>query len=254
MGYSYCSSELNLTIHFAKSQFHFPYSVTLGTKGLVISHLCTRVPFETATSSTRGKSLYPTFVVYLRTIHGPLSFISCHHPKVTFPEWIILLFKELIGLVYQTNHSSTILLRDLSSTFRTINKNHFLGNFFHSSEQKSCLTVFVSDEHNFRTFCNFFTSNVFCCCHCVGCFVLFYKFKSKFSICQIFLKLFFKIRDLYLNRSPSQIFYKYTANFSICQIYLYFFFDSTFRVSFITYRCQIFYKCKDKYVTKQVKS
>ena len=96
MGYSCWCSHLNLTIHFAKSPDHFPYSVTLGTKGLVISHLCTRVPFETATSSTRGRSLYPTFVVYLRTIHGPLSFISCHHPKVTFTEWIILLFKELL--------------------------------------------------------------------------------------------------------------------------------------------------------------
>ncbi len=74
MGYSCWCSHLNLTIHLAKSPDHFPYSVTLGTKGLVISHLCTRAPFEAATSSTRWRSLYPTFVVYLRTIHGPLSF------------------------------------------------------------------------------------------------------------------------------------------------------------------------------------
>jgi len=92
MGYSYCSSELNLRIHIPKSQFHFPYSVTLGTKGLVISHLCTRVPFETATSSTRGRPLYPTFVVYLRTIHGPLSFISYTQAAdfLPFTRWIIL--------------------------------------------------------------------------------------------------------------------------------------------------------------------
>jgi hypothetical protein len=83
---------------------------------------------------------------------------------------------------------------------------------------------------------------------------LFYKFKLKFSICQIFLKLFLKIRDLYLNRCPSQILYKYMVTFSIYQIYLYFFLDLTFRVSFITCRCQIFYKCKYKYLTEQVKS
>jgi hypothetical protein len=140
MGYSYCSSELNLRIHIPKSQFHFPYSVTLGTKGLVISHLCTRVPFETATSSTRGKSLYPTFVVYFK---GPYT------------------------------------AQNLSKNFSVIPE-------------------------------------------------LFYKFKSKFSIFQIFLKLFFKIRDLYLNRCPSQIFYKYMVTFSFYQIYLYFFFRFNF--------------------------
>ena len=139
MGYSYCSSELNLRIHIPKSQFHFPYSVTLGTKGLVISHLCTRVPFETATSSTRGRSLYPTFVVYLRTIHGPLSFISYHHPKVTFTEWIILLFKELLRL-------ETFIVLPLC-------------------EPES---------------------------------QLFYKFKSNFSFCQIFLKLFFRFETCIL--------------------------------------------------------
>ena len=103
MGYSYWCSHLNLTIHFAKSPDHFPYSVTLGTKGRVISHLCTRVPLGTATSSTRGKSLYPTFVVYFK---GPYT---AQNPSKNFS---------------------------------------------------------VIPE-------------------------LFYKFKSKFSICQIFLKLFF---------------------------------------------------------------
>jgi len=45
MGYSYCSSELNLTIYFARSPYHFPYEVILGTYGVVISHLCTWAPF-----------------------------------------------------------------------------------------------------------------------------------------------------------------------------------------------------------------
>ena len=94
MGYSYRSSELNLTIYFARSPYHFPYEVILGTYGIVISHLCTRVQFppkgefQTAVSSTRGRPLYPTFVVYLRTIHGPLSFtvvsestLRSHHQR-----------------------------------------------------------------------------------------------------------------------------------------------------------------------------
>jgi len=86
-GYSFWSSDLNQTTRIAWSPHHVPYSVTLGTKGVVISHLCTRVRFppkgglQTAISSTRGRPLYPTFVVYLRTIHGPLSFISYHHPE-----------------------------------------------------------------------------------------------------------------------------------------------------------------------------
>ena len=120
MGYSCWCSHLNLTIHFAKSPDHFPYSVTLGTKGLVISHLCTRVPFETATSSTRGKSLYPTFVVYLRTIHDPLSFT-------------VIITRRLLSLM-----DNLVFQR----TYSVISE-------------------------------------------------LFYKFKSNFSFCQIFLKLFF---------------------------------------------------------------
>ena len=131
MGYSCWCSHLNLTIHFAKSPDHFPYSVTLGTKGLVISHLCTRVPFETATSSTRGRPLYPTFVVYLRTIHGPLSFISYHHPRVTFTEWIILLFKELL-------RSFPNCFTNLSQIFRSVK---FFLNFFLRFE--TCILIVV---------------------------------------------------------------------------------------------------------------
>jgi hypothetical protein len=86
MGYSFCSSELNLTIYFAKSDFHFTYTVGLGYYRtsdipLVYSSSISLTGFQTAISSTRGRPLYPTFVVYLRTIHGPLSFISYHHPE-----------------------------------------------------------------------------------------------------------------------------------------------------------------------------
>jgi hypothetical protein len=142
MGYSCWCSHLNLTIHFAKSPDHFPYSVTLGTKGLVISHLCTRVPFETATSSTRGRSLYPTFVVYLRTIHGPLSFISYHHPKVTFTEWIILLFKELLRLelssFYHFVNLNLNCFTNLSQIFCSVK---FFLNFFLRFE--TCILIVV---------------------------------------------------------------------------------------------------------------
>ena len=41
--------------------------------------------------------------------------------------------------------------------------------------------------------------------------------------------------------------YKLRTFFSICQIFLKLFLDLTFRVSFITCRCQILYKCKNKY-------
>jgi len=82
----------------------------------------------------------------------------------------------------------------------------------------------------------------------------FTNLSQNFQTVKFFLNFFLKIRDLYLNRCPSQIFYKYMVTFSIYQIYLYFFLDLTFRVSFITCRCQIFYKCKDKYLIEQVKS
>jgi hypothetical protein len=45
MSYSYWCSHLNRRIHIPQSTNHFPYSVTLGTKGQLISHLYTRVPF-----------------------------------------------------------------------------------------------------------------------------------------------------------------------------------------------------------------
>ena len=44
-GYSFWSSDLNQTTRIAQSPNHVPYSVTLGTKGSMISCLSTRVPF-----------------------------------------------------------------------------------------------------------------------------------------------------------------------------------------------------------------
>ena len=45
-GYSYWSSDLNQTTRIAWSPHHVPYSVTLGTKGDVISCLPTQAPFR----------------------------------------------------------------------------------------------------------------------------------------------------------------------------------------------------------------
>lgn len=42
MGYSYSSSEVNQTIYICLVINPFPYGVTLGTSGLMISHLPTR--------------------------------------------------------------------------------------------------------------------------------------------------------------------------------------------------------------------
>jgi len=44
--YSCWCSHLNQTTHIAWSSNHFPYSVTLGTKGPTISRLSTRAPFR----------------------------------------------------------------------------------------------------------------------------------------------------------------------------------------------------------------
>ena len=70
-GYSYWSSDLNQTTRIAWSPHHVPYSVTLGTKGDVISCLPTQAPFrKPQTTQNQGYPLYTTFVVYLTTIGG----------------------------------------------------------------------------------------------------------------------------------------------------------------------------------------
>ena len=70
-GYSCWSSDLNQTTRIAWSPHHVPYSVTLGTKGVVISCLPTRAPFRKPREPpNQGFLLYTTFVVYLTTIGG----------------------------------------------------------------------------------------------------------------------------------------------------------------------------------------
>ena len=70
-GYSLWSSDLNQTTRIAWSPHHVSYSVTLGTKGVVISCLPTRAPFRKPQKPpNQGFSLYTTFVVYLTTIGG----------------------------------------------------------------------------------------------------------------------------------------------------------------------------------------
>ena len=70
-GYSYWSSDLNQTTRIAWSPHQLPYSVTLGTRGGVISCLPTRAPFRKPREPpNQGFLLYTTFVVYLTTIGG----------------------------------------------------------------------------------------------------------------------------------------------------------------------------------------
>ena len=70
-GYSFWSSDLNQTTRIARSPHHVPYSVTLSTKGVVISCLPTRAPFRKPREPpNQGFLLYTTFVVYLTTIGG----------------------------------------------------------------------------------------------------------------------------------------------------------------------------------------
>ena len=147
-----------------------------------------------------------------------------------------------IPLVYSSSFRNRNLLNTREVTlsyFRSLFKDHTRPIIVYQLSSPEGYFYWMDNltfQRTFRSFPNCFTnlSQIFC--------------SVKF-----FLNFFFKIRDLYLNRCPSQIFYKYMVIFSIYQIYLYFFLDLTFRVSFITCRCQIFYKCKDKYLTEQVK-
>ena len=91
MGHSFWSSLLNSTIHIAESKFHFTYTVGLGYYRYFDIPLVYSSSFSrTANLLTLIDSLYPTFVVYLTTIYGRLSFID--RPKSI--EWIIQSFKE----------------------------------------------------------------------------------------------------------------------------------------------------------------
>ena len=89
MSYFYCSSELNQPTHIGQSLNHILYSVTLDTKGPMISHLYTRAPCEAANWFSQTNSLYTTFVVYLTTIYCRLSFINYWvEPKLLAHNWM----------------------------------------------------------------------------------------------------------------------------------------------------------------------
>ena len=83
--YSYWCSHLNLMTHITKSYNHFLYIVDLDTKGYMVSRLCTQARFPKPQISYTSDSLYPTFVVYLMTIHGQISL------SVSLPKSVILL-------------------------------------------------------------------------------------------------------------------------------------------------------------------
>ena len=89
-GYSFWCSHLKQTTHIAYSFWLILYSVALNTKAKMISRLCTQVQFPKPQVSYTSDSLYPTFVVYLKTIHGPISFISF----ISYSWMDILFFKE----------------------------------------------------------------------------------------------------------------------------------------------------------------
>jgi len=64
---------------------HFLYSVTLDTKGQMISRLPTRVQIASNRKLLQSSnSLYPGFPVYLTTIGGRLSFINVNVPYRTY--------------------------------------------------------------------------------------------------------------------------------------------------------------------------
>lgn len=70
-GYSCWCSHLKRRTRIPRSPNHVPYSVTLGTKGQMISCLPTRAPFRKPREPpNQGFLLYTTFVVYLTTIGG----------------------------------------------------------------------------------------------------------------------------------------------------------------------------------------
>lgn len=66
--YSYWCSHLKQTTHIACSPNHVPYSVTLGTKGSMISRLPTRASTsfldKAAICFNQNRPLYTTFIVY----------------------------------------------------------------------------------------------------------------------------------------------------------------------------------------------
>jgi hypothetical protein len=85
--YSYWSSLLNQTTHIAWLPNHFLYSVTLDTKGLVISRLSTRAPFRKPQPTSIKMSHFILLSQFISwTIDRPISFykydVCLYSPKV----------------------------------------------------------------------------------------------------------------------------------------------------------------------------
>ena len=85
--YSYWSSPLNQTTHIAWLPNHFLYSVTLDTKGLIISSLSTRAPFRKPQPTSLKMSHFILLSQFISwTIDRPISFykydVCSYSPKV----------------------------------------------------------------------------------------------------------------------------------------------------------------------------
>ena len=140
MGYSCWSSLLNSTIHIAESKFHFTYTVGLGYYRYFDIPLVYSSSFSrTANLITLIGSLYPTFVVYLTTIYGRLSFIDW--PKSI--EGIIHSFKELQETFF------LICFTKLRLFFHSVK---YLVNFFLGSD-----TEYLSSPISSKPFTNICT-------------------------------------------------------------------------------------------------
>lgn len=143
--YSYWCSHLNQTTHIAQSHNHFLYIVDLDTKGYTVSRLCTQVRFPKPQISYTSDSLYPTFVVYLMTIHGQISLlVSSLNPKtfVLTPKRINRFSKNFFGLfrfVVQTYD----FLFNLSSLFELSFKKR-LGNYGFTTNCQPILNCFTN--------------------------------------------------------------------------------------------------------------
>ncbi len=116
--------------------------------------------------------LYPTFVVYLTTIYGRLSFIRLSSPRrVTFIRMDNSIFQRTeLNCVVRNLYNLTVLGIFMTSSY-TFNLFTKLRRIFQSV--KLFLKLFFQRTYQFFTL------------------IFFYKGKNYFRIYQIFLKLFF---------------------------------------------------------------
>jgi hypothetical protein len=76
MGYSYWCSHLKLTIHIARSVFHFPTKLSSVLQAHWYPTCILEFGYPNRKTINTMISLYPPFEVYLTTIYGRLSFIQ----------------------------------------------------------------------------------------------------------------------------------------------------------------------------------